>query len=436
MRDTIVTTAAAWLIVAFAGCDRRTFDNDSTEITPAALERAWARSSAAAAVTSIGTGNTPPSPPPAEPTPEPGGLCGRCQGSGRIKPNGRIEIDCPDCAGDGKLSYGDMLAVVRNWQAFRIPPAEIRNTHKPTPELTALEPTPPNEHSLLAPQKVAPLKPAPIKIPTVQWLISLESARKAARQNGKPALVYWYSERCQPCRAFERVVLGDLRVQEVLASRMVCVKIDAERLNQAAAGRRRLQAWNIVSIPHVSIATPDWKTSTKIKQTNDPGQFIDDVNEGLQWSATQLRNNPTRAASTKHVSRSHMAAKRTPVRTANWQSVVDDLYSVQSDSAASIPLESPIQIWRPTSARVQQLQYGSNGGSGAYRIVLMKGSQAANGATYPTEYGWNGGTATYGAYHTQPTLYQLPVYYQPTYYRTAHGAGRTMVCGPWGCVLQ
>jgi hypothetical protein len=101
--------AACACLAVCGGCSRTSSSTPSPEPALSALDIAWAGASATAAVTSVATSDAPPAPKPPEPTPEPISDCGRCNGTGRIKPDGRIEIDCPDCGGDGVLSFNDLM---------------------------------------------------------------------------------------------------------------------------------------------------------------------------------------------------------------------------------------------------------------------------------------------------------------------------------------
>jgi hypothetical protein len=282
------------------------------------------------------------------------------------------------------------------------------------------------------PAFTVPAKTVPKQVHSVGWYTSLDAAREASQATGKPAIVYWYGAHCRACRAFERDVLRDRNVQEILELGFVCVKIDAERMNRTPAGKQQLSAWNIRNIPQVLLLAPDWKTAHRLKNTNDRRKFVEQLSAGQRQSAAQVRANATTRLS-----------QRVRVRTAHLQTAIDGPYSATRDNAESTPLEFAEESWRPTTVRVQQVQYapgagyGSSGGMGGYRRAPMNGgAYGRNGGGYWPGYGPVGGIPTYGGYYGQPAYYPPRAYYQPTYYGGPDGNPRAMVCGPWGCFLQ
>jgi hypothetical protein len=427
---TLLLVATLICVFCFGGCTRTTSANSFFDPQRSTLKTAWAGVKAAAAVTSVANADITPAPVPPvpNPTPEPGTECDRCNGTGRKKPDGRIEIDCPDCGGDGKLSYGEMLSVVERAQSAsntvpEIGPLATRNgsiqtTARFDPELTTVA----RKQVARSPKQTYPL----------QWFTSLEAARDQSKRSAKPAMVYWYGNNCAPCRAFERDVLGDANVRETLGLRFVCVRINAEALNQSPAGKTRLRAWNITSIPQVFVVPPDWRTSKSLKRTNDPQDFVQQLNESRDWNARQVRSDLTTRPS-----------GRVRVRVAKLETAIDDIYGAEGDPV-SVPLDISQRTWESPQMFIRQVQYGSslgygsNGGSGAYRVVVMNGSgYGSTAGSYQGAHGYGGGRIQYmqrPVYAARPTYY----YGYPSYgfVSNSYGAGRTIVCGPWGCVLR
>jgi thioredoxin family protein len=237
-----------------------------TAATPAQLESARAF---AAGTLAFSEGDlSPPLPapvPPAPspnplPTPAPGEICQRCNGTGRIKPDGRVEIACPDCGGDGRLTLQDLVNRLN-----QLPPAP------PTPT-----PTP-------APKP----RPNPPPSGTVQWLRTPEDGYAASKATGKQGIVFWFGQReangagadCPACHKFERTVLADPRVQAILAERFVCVRINATTFPES-----RLAIWEISNIPAVSILPPDWSLQKQLRLTGSADDFINQLNERRHWT--------------------------------------------------------------------------------------------------------------------------------------------------------
>jgi hypothetical protein len=221
-------------------------------------------------------------------------------------------------------------------------------------------------------------------------------------------------------------VLSDQEVTAFLHDRFVCVKINAQRLNETAAGKTRLKAWKISSIPQVALVLADWSIFKHLSRTSNPQEFVQQLRAGERRSTNEVRANlPTRIT--------------TRVRgwTAKLRTVMDDRFGAEVESAKSVPLESRDDVWKSPTASVRQVQYGSNGGSGAYRIVMLNGGgYGVNGGRYRVGYGANGGSANFSGYYTQPTYHQPRTYYQPAGFGGYYRGGRTLVCGPWGCALR
>jgi hypothetical protein len=345
--------------------------------------------------------------------------------------------------------------------ALRQPTLESPSAHVPFPkpeqQLAERASTPSNEHPVLAPQpaspprsshqaqaaaravvrptldRLVPVQPVPTHEPALRWYTSFDAAKQASQLTGKPTLVYWYGDNCPACRTFDRNVLRFSRVHDLLIRRFVCAKVNAEQLNRSPAERERLKAWGVVSIPAVSIVSANWKTFQWLRRTNDPQNFIQQLNA--------IRNSPARGTPTAMRFR---PSTRTPVRTAQWQPPRDDAYSADPQSVESTPFAPSIGAWAPTPTRVQPVQYGSHGGSGPYRFVLMNGGgYAANGGDYAVNsgayrvgYGPGGGMHAYTGHYRHPAFYQPPTYRQPTRFPTGYTNGRVIVCRPWGCALQ
>lgn len=420
--------AGVWLVLS-VGCREVVPNNPFINATPSALDLAWASVNAAAAVTMAG-GDVVPPPPDAE--------CGRCGGTGRIRPDGRIEVECPDCGGDGKLGYGDLLRIVRVAQTDPPNLSGVPVTvHKP--QLVSIEPTPADERSLLAPQPASPIppmdaapaaalsEPARQKARTVRWYTSLAVARAASQTTGKPALVYWYGDNCRPCRTFERKVLNDRDVVERMERDFVCAKLNAEALNRSATGQALLRAWNVTSIPQVCSVAADWKTYKLLKRTEDPREFSQQLHHS--------RHGTTRAAGGWRPTTSAPPVARQGIRTAHQRTSQGD--DDPPDTPLSIPLETTGEGWKSRPARrPQSVHYGCVGGTGGYQTVPTDGGYGSHGGSYRVGYGSTGGTPASGSYHLPRAYYPSGLYYQPTYYGSSYGNAPTLVCGPWGCTLQ
>lgn len=173
----------------------------------------------AAAVT---FGDIEPTPSPDDgPSPTPA-TCQRCNGTGKIKPDGRIEIPCPDCQ---------------------------RNSSEPE-QAVAEPPTPP---------------PAP----AVYWHGYLPLAKAEAERAAKPLLIYVSSETdCPACRKLEADHFPREEAIKSLSD-FVCVKLQAE--GEWPGGGTIAEKLGAAKIPYFVIAKPDG--SVTFQGAVEPAQF-------------------------------------------------------------------------------------------------------------------------------------------------------------------
>jgi hypothetical protein len=198
------------------------------------------------AIAMQGARHTPPAPDPT-PQPQPGEKCQRCGGTGRIKPDGRIEIACPDCAGTGQITLSSVLS--RMLESQRQLRDDLRaRAAQPAP--IALPPA---------------AQPAPRV--TVRWETSIDAARDQSLKQNKPCLVIFSGEYCAPCKKLETEVI-DAATLQLITQRCVAAKIDA-----AACAPETLSAWSVPSIPKVFLIRADWTSRVEIGATHDAQQF-------------------------------------------------------------------------------------------------------------------------------------------------------------------
>jgi thiol:disulfide interchange protein len=63
----------------------------------------------------------------------------------------------------------------------------------------------------------------------VPWSTDVAAARAAARSAGKPALLYFTAEWCEPCQKMKHTVFADPDVDAALRAAYVTVKVDMDR---------------------------------------------------------------------------------------------------------------------------------------------------------------------------------------------------------------
>lgn len=179
---------AIFAVLLLVGCD-------ATQADPAAYWRGRGYAAVQAAVVTLGDPGPNPGPTPG-PTPIPEGECPRCGGDGRIKPDGRIEIDCPDCGGDGITD----------------PPAA--STQPPQPEATATPNETPKQDS------------STVVAPALHWVDYLPLARTQAEASGKNLLIYVTADYCTVCKRMEQTTYTEGSVIQQL-NRFVLCRLDA-----------------------------------------------------------------------------------------------------------------------------------------------------------------------------------------------------------------
>ncbi len=68
-----------------------------------------------------------------------------------------------------------------------------------------------------------------------QWMSDFDAAQREAQRLDRPMLVHFYTDWCFPCRRMEQDVLSRPTVTQVLESRMILVKLNAEQHPEIAS---------------------------------------------------------------------------------------------------------------------------------------------------------------------------------------------------------
>lgn len=101
-----------------------------------------------------------------------------------------------------------------------------------------------------------------------QWLTNFEEAQREAQRLDRPMLVHFYTDWCFPCRQMEKDVLNRPTVLQVLDSRLVLVKINAER-EPAIAAR-----FGVTLFPTDVIVDPSGQRILSSTGYQDPDKYV------------------------------------------------------------------------------------------------------------------------------------------------------------------
>tara|TARA_B100000519_G_scaffold25799_1_gene18105 strand:+ start:4072 stop:4734 length:663 start_codon:yes stop_codon:yes gene_type:complete len=161
-------------MLILAGCQSKKDTTDDG--TAAAVGRA--QSSVVLSFCALGDGDEVPSPP----IPSPSAVCERCNGTGTIKPDGRISLTCPDCDGTGKTTQTGTAASSGIW--YNVDKID-EIVHK-----------------------------------SIRW-------EDAPPDNpDKPVLFYFTAKYCKNCKVLDRDVYTDQKVIDAISNETHPVKVD------------------------------------------------------------------------------------------------------------------------------------------------------------------------------------------------------------------
>jgi thiol:disulfide interchange protein len=103
----------------------------------------------------------------------------------------------------------------------------------------------------------------------VAWSTDVAGARAAARSAGKPVLLYFTADWCQPCQRMKHTVFADPAVDAALRAAYPTVKVDVDHNHDVA------QEFGIASIPTFVVVSADGRVLKQITGAMDTQQFLD-----------------------------------------------------------------------------------------------------------------------------------------------------------------
>jgi hypothetical protein len=260
---------------------------------------------AAAECVAMNVTDSTPSPTPG-PSPTPSGQCGRCNGTGKIKPDGRIEIACPDCGGDGIVQIPDLTRAIATLNdrlnETRVDLGFIRDEHK---KLTQQQPSvnqavfagvpqtqgPPEPQALGNVKSGAPFLKSDVweDVDFSSWISSTDQIQWMVQKWKRPAFIFWSAEVCEPCDRAKKNIFADSKIKEYLERNFICCYIDASKMTQS-----QRDDWEVTVVPSYSLIDEKWDTIVKIKREIDSkDKFMDNLTEGMRDIPKQSLNQRT-----------------------------------------------------------------------------------------------------------------------------------------------
>ncbi len=231
----------------------------------------WASAEAVAMNVPIGTPTPSPSP---SPQPNPSQVCERCKGTGKIKPDGRIEIPCPDCHGSGVVTIRDIIGAIgqlnKDLSRVEVKQQEQEDKIKTmgVSPVGSLPPVPQLTNTPATPAKSVPDVPSTggtRSLPIVTWIEQLDGLQSKAEEAGKAVFIFWHADFCGPCEDAKKVYFSDPAVLEYLSKNVLCARINASNVP-----KETLLDWGVYNAPQFSIVPPDWSTHLLLEKDDGP----------------------------------------------------------------------------------------------------------------------------------------------------------------------
>jgi thiol:disulfide interchange protein DsbD len=105
----------------------------------------------------------------------------------------------------------------------------------------------------------------------VEWVFSHAAGMRAARESGKPAMLYFTADWCAPCVELKKKVFTDKRVTEA-SRRLVSIYIDVDK------DRETLAAYNVRGIPAIFFLSPTGEILMRFDRERTAAGFATQMN--------------------------------------------------------------------------------------------------------------------------------------------------------------
>jgi thioredoxin-like negative regulator of GroEL len=115
-----------------------------------------------------------------------------------------------------------------------------------------------------SPATSAPAPPGRV----IPWADSLDAARAAARDSGRPILADFTAPWCHFCKRLDRETLSDERVIQLIREAFVAVRIDTDREPALA------KEFRVTGLPTVVFLSPTGKEALRVEGFRAPAEFL------------------------------------------------------------------------------------------------------------------------------------------------------------------
>jgi thiol:disulfide interchange protein DsbD len=105
----------------------------------------------------------------------------------------------------------------------------------------------------------------------IQWVSDLNEGLRLAKENGKPAMLYFTADWCGPCVELKKHVFSDRKVAEA-SRRLVNIYVDVDRNHTALAEYR------VRGIPAIFFLSPGGEIVGRYLGDRTPSSFVKQMN--------------------------------------------------------------------------------------------------------------------------------------------------------------
>ena len=110
----------------------------------------------------------------------------------------------------------------------------------------------------------------------ISWETSWDRAMERAKKENKPVIVDFYADWCVWCKTLDSTTYKDSRVVQLLASKVIPLKIDVDH-----GGRTLARQYRVSGLPTILIIGPDGRERGRIPGYLSASNFLEEVRKHL-----------------------------------------------------------------------------------------------------------------------------------------------------------